>query len=347
MSGVRPLAVALAGCGGFARHHIEAWSRRPRARLAALVDPDPAAREAARALAPGAAAFATLDAALRGGGIDLVDVCAGETAHAVLVLAAARAGIVCISQKPLTPDLESSIALVDAVAKLGGKLIVHENWRFRPWFQETRRLIDEGALGAPRALTFRFRPGDGAGPGAYADRPPSFRNARRFLIHETGVHFIDVFRFLLGEPVAVTARLRTVNPAIAGEDAGLVAFEFAGGAVAMLDADRSLDHPARSPRFTGGTMILEGTDAALRLDGEGRLFLRRAGALGEIEHIYAIPAVGYAGDSVGAQIDHILDHMLDGRPVANDGQSYLANIRIEAAIYRAAEEGRTIRIAAA
>jgi predicted dehydrogenase len=347
VSGVRPLAVALAGCGGFARHHIEAWLRRPRARLAALVDPDPAARVAARALVPGAAAFATLDAALRGGGIDLVDVCAGERAHADLVLAAARAGVACVCQKPLTPDLESSVALVDAVDRLGGKLIVHENWRFRPWFRETRRLIESGALGAVRSLTFRFRPGDGAGQGAYGDRPASFREASRFLIHETGIHFIDTFRHLLGEPVAVTARLRNVNPAIAGEDAGLVVFEFAEGAVAVLDADRTLDHAARGPRFTSGTMLVEGSGATLRLDGEGRLFLRRAGAPNEIEHAYAIPSIGYAGDSVGAQIEHILDHMLDGRPVPNDGQSYLANIRIEAAIYRAAEEGRTIRIAAA
>jgi predicted dehydrogenase len=38
MSERAPLTVAVAGCGGFARHHIEAWLRNPRARLVAIVD---------------------------------------------------------------------------------------------------------------------------------------------------------------------------------------------------------------------------------------------------------------------------------------------------------------------
>lgn len=344
MSDGRRLAVAVVGCGEFARHHIEAWTRNPRAQLAALVDHDPVRLASGRTLAPEATCFQSLDEALCDEKIDLVDACAGEWAHAGIALTAARAGVTCVCQKPLTPDLESSIALVDAVDRTGAKLIVHENWRFRPWFREARRLIDAGVLGVPRTLVFRFRPGDGAGPGAYADRPASFRVARRFLIHETGIHFIDVFRFLLGTPVAVSARLRTVNPAIAGEDSGMVFFEFASGAAALLDADRTLDHPARATRFTSGTMIIEGTCATLRLDGEGRLFLRRVGACEETEHVYVMPTIGYAGDSVGAQIDHILDHLIEGSPLVNDGRAYLANIRIEAAIYRAAAEERSIRI---
>ena len=40
----------------------------------------------------------------------------------------------------------------------------------------------------------------------------------KFLVHETAIHLIDVFRFLLGEePSAVYAALRRLNPAIKGE----------------------------------------------------------------------------------------------------------------------------------
>ena len=50
----------------------------------------------------------------------------------------------------------------------------------------------------------------------------------RFLIHETAIHLIDTFRFLLGEVSGVSARLRQLNTHIQGEgDAGLVLFEFA------------------------------------------------------------------------------------------------------------------------
>ena len=42
----------------------------------------------------------------------------------------------------------------------------------------------------------------------------------RFLIHETAIHLVDVFRFLMGEVAGVFARLKRFNPAVAGEDAG-------------------------------------------------------------------------------------------------------------------------------
>jgi predicted dehydrogenase len=51
---------------------------------------------------------------------------------------------------------------------------------------------------------------------------------KRFLIHETGIHLIDVFRFLLGEVRSVYADLTKLNPVIAGEDSGTVLFNFVG-----------------------------------------------------------------------------------------------------------------------
>ena len=103
----------------------------------------------------------------------------------------------------------------------GHALVVHENFRFTPWFRECRRLIDTGFFGRLHGITFRLRPGDGQGPRAYLERQPYFQAMPLFLVRETAVHFIDTFRYLMGEVVAVTARLRRLNPVIAGEDSGL------------------------------------------------------------------------------------------------------------------------------
>jgi len=54
------------------------------------------------------------------------------------------------------------------------------------------------------------------------------------LVHETAIHFIDTFRFLLGEVSGVTARLRRMNPHIVGEDAGIIMFEFAAGQTGLF-----------------------------------------------------------------------------------------------------------------
>jgi len=231
-----------------------------------------------------------------------------------------------------------------ALAEQAGiDLIVHENFRFQPWYREIKRLIDEGVLGPLRTLTFRLRPGDGAGPNAYLDRQPYFRQMTRFLIHETGVHFIDVFRFLLGEPRALTASLRRANPVIAGEDAGYVIFEFHGGVTALFDGNRLNDHAADSPRLTMGEMVIEGADSVLRLDGDGRLWRRRPGTP-EAEHVYPWSNTGFGGDCVHALCAHAVDALRRGLPPKNTGRAYLRNVELVKAVYDSSATGRRVSV---
>ena len=160
----------------------------------------------------------------------------------------------------------------------------------------------------------------------------------RFLIHETGIHLIDVFRFLLGEVSGVFARLRRLNPAIEGEDAGCVLFDFASGAFGLFDGNRLVDFPAANPRLTMGEMLLEGAAATLRLDGFGRLFLKPHQGI-ERAHAYAWQDQGFGGDCVFALQQHVVRHFRDGAPLENTGDAYLRNLEIEDAIYRSAASG--------
>jgi predicted dehydrogenase len=220
---------------------------------------------------------------------------------------------------------------------------VHENFRFQPWYRHAKALLGAGRLGQPHAIAFRLRPGDGQGPAAYLDRQPYFQKMPRFLIHETGIHFIDVFRFLLGEVTAVTARLRRLNPAIAGEDAGHVIFEFESGASGIFDGNRLNDHAAENGRLTMGEMWLEGSEGVLRLDGDGGLWFKPQGQTERAEP-YPWQNRGFAGDSVHALIRHVADHLRHDTPVENTGRDYLRNIEIEEAIYQSHETGRRIEV---
>ena len=89
----------------------------------------------------------------------------------------------------------------------GGQLVVHENFRWQPWYREAHRLIRDGVLGKLHSVAFRLRPGDGQGPRAYLERQPYFQKMPRLLVHETAIHWIDTFRFLMGEITAVYASL--------------------------------------------------------------------------------------------------------------------------------------------
>jgi predicted dehydrogenase len=165
----------------------------------------------------------------------------------------------------------------------------------------------------------------------------------RFLVHETGIHFIDTYRFLLGEIEAVFAWLRRLKRAIAGVDAGYVLFRFASGAAGLFDGNRLNDHVSDNTRRTMGEMWLEGSAGILRLDGSGRLWQKPH--LGEERpHVYAFDDHTFGGDCVYHLQRHVLDHLLDGNPIENAAENYLRNIEIEEAVYRSADEGRWVQV---
>ncbi len=337
-----PLRVAVAGAGYFARFHHEAWVRMPDADLVAICDID-AAKASAAAAAAGTVGYGDLTAMLDAVRPDLLDIATPPESHRALAAAAAGRGLPAICQKPLAPTIAEACEIVETAENAGVLLAVHENFRFQPWYREFGRQIAAGRLGDPHGITFRLRPGDGQGPAAYLDRQPYFQDMERFLIHETGIHFIDTFRFLMGEITAVYAELRRVNPAIAGEDAGIVTFNFANGAAGLFDGNRLNDHVADNPRLTMGEMWLEGSDGVLRLDGDGRIWWKPHGG-NEAKHEYTWHDRGSAGDCVAATQAHIVAHLHDGATLENDGRSYLRNMEIEEAIYRSAAEGCRIPV---
>jgi D-apiose dehydrogenase len=336
------IKVGAFGTGFFSTFHYDAWTRLPGVELAGICVKGNRARAEDFASRYGAAAVFTDPAEmLDRTKPDLVDIITTPESHAGLVEIAAERRIPMICQKPLAPTLDEARRLVETAERAGTLLVAHENWRFKPWNREIARLLGVGSVGTPYNITFRMRPGDGQGPHAYLDRQPYFQQMPRFLVHETGIHTIDVFRFLMGEVDGVFARLRKLNPVIAGEDAGLVTFSFASGAAGLLDGNRLVDFPAENPRMTMGMLLLEGSEGSIRLDGQGRIFLRKPGEA-ETEHSYRWENRGYGGDSVHALQAHVLEHLRSGAPVENTGRDYLRNLVVEDAVYRSHEEGRWI-----
>jgi predicted dehydrogenase len=255
----------------------------------------------------------------------------------------AERGLPMICQKPLARTLEEARELVEVAEGAGATLAVHENFRFMPWYQEAYRLIQNGRFGSLHTIAFRLRPGDGQGPRAYLERQPYFQKMERFLVHETAIHFIDTFRFLMGEVKRVFAWLRRMNPVIAGEDAGYILFDFVNGSSGIFDGNRLNDHVTDYPLRTMGEMWLEGSAGALRLDGSGRLWWRPHRGLEE-EHKYTWKNINFGGDCTYNMEIHIFSHFTAGTPLQNDGRAYLRNLEIEEAVYRSAAEGRWVDV---
>jgi predicted dehydrogenase len=249
---------------------------------------------------------------------------------------AARRGAHVICQKPMAPSLADCVAMVRACETAGVRLIVHENWRWQPWYREMRRLVDERRFGQVFHLGFRMRTGDGRGPAPYRVQP-YFREMPRLLIYETFVHFLDTYRYLAGEIESVFCTIRRVNPRIRGEDCATVQVRFRSGAGGLIDGNR-ISGPA-TPPLAFGEFELEGDSASIRLTSEGDLRIRDDGGE-EREHPFAKVESGYKGDSVKAMQEHFIECVRSGRPAESEGEEYLKTVALVDACYRSAESRR-------
>lgn len=339
------LRVGSIGAGFFASFHLDAWSRLEGASLVALCDRDPQALARAAARYEIGSLHTDIDDFFEAGPFDIVDIVVPPAGHSALIERAVATARLVICQKPFCASLEEAVRATELAEARAVPLVVHENFRFQPWYEIVRGLLQDGAIGTPYQATFRLRPGDGQGPDAYLDRQPYFRTMDRFLVHETAIHFIDVFRFLFGDPSAVFADLRRLNPAIAGEDAGMVLMRYDSGFRAVFDGNRLADHTAHNPRRTLGEFLIEGSAATLRLDGDGRMWRRAHGSYGETAIACSFSQHGFGGDCVYRLQDHVLAALTSGAPLANTARSYLSNLEIEAAVYRSQAEGRWIDLA--
>ncbi len=337
------IRVAVIGGGYFASFHINAWLRIPNVELSAIIENDRSKHKALEESvstngSPGTLITDSFSNALQGGAIDIIDIATPPQSHAVLIEEAIKLKCpLIICQKPFCGNLEAAEEILNTIACSDSKVVVHENFRFQPWFRKIKSIIDESTLGDVLQATFRLRPGDGQGESAYLERQPYFRQMDRFLIHETGIHYIDVFRYLFGEPDALSADLRRLNPAIAGEDAGHFIFYYDNGLRAHFDGNRLLDHATENSRLTMGEMLIEGTKGCLSLHGNGDLHLRNFGHADWQTIEYAFDDNDFGGDCVYHLQKHVVDHLQRNTPLENIANDYLNNQRLESLVYTAAQ----------
>ena len=93
-----------------------------------------------------------------------------------------------------------------------------------------------------------------------------------------------------------------------------------------------------------GEMWIEGPEGTLRLDGEGRLWLRKFGENAETAQPFEWRDHLFGGDCVHLCNRHILDAWLADEEPETAAAAYLRNQEIEDAIYRSAETGTHLAV---
>jgi predicted dehydrogenase len=322
------LRIAIAGAGMVSRHHLRAWAATANATVVAIADPD-ALRASARATEFGiGASFADPDEMLDSIRPDALDIAAGHAAHRPLCLAAARRGIAVLCQKPLGPTLAEARAIVDGVGSRT-RLMIHENWRFRPWYRQAAAWIDDGAIGAPRQLTLSARSSGfllQGGKRPALERQPMLAHVPRLVIGEVLVHHLDVTCCLLGALQVTAASIQRCTLGVAGETAAQI--RLAGQRThAMVFGDMA--DPCATEVLTDA-MHLVGTEGEIRLDGPTlSLSGRRTQRLD-----FDLDA-GYQR-SYDTAIAHFACALLEDRPFATSPEVHLRILALAEDAYRLA-----------
>jgi predicted dehydrogenase len=326
-----PLRIGLIGAGWVTKYHLPAWQKRaPHARVTAIADPavDSAA---ARAKSFGIPNFyASTEAMLAAEHLDVVDICAPRDAHEHMVRLAAAKGLAIICQKPLAPTLAAATTLV---ACLPGpvRLMVHENWRFRPNYRRLKQWLDAGWAGDIRQVRLDFL-SSGMLPDADGQRPalvrqPFLRGLPRMLVSEILIHHLDTLRFLLGELELVSATLEHTNDEITGEDVATIVLRTQGGAPVVVTANFAV-HGA--PPLPSDQLTITGSDATLTVDGY------RLAATGPHEAVEDFdPNLAYQG-AYDRTIEHFVDALQRGLPFETAPEDNLRTLELVERIYERA-----------
>jgi len=182
--------------------------------------------------------------------IDIVDICTPGDSHAEIAIAAAAAGKTILCEKPLANSVADAERMLAAVRKAGVIHMLCHNYRRCPAVTLAKQLIDAGELGA----IHHYR-------GVYLQDwivDPAFPRVWRLEKARAGSgslgdilsHTMDLSRYLVGEPVAVSGALTTFiveRPLPDGsgkrgkvdvDDAAQALVRFASGAVGYYEGSR-------------------------------------------------------------------------------------------------------------
>lgn len=187
------LRIAVLGVGMMGADHVaRITSTIAGARVAVINDYMVDKAEALAATIPGCRVVADPIEAIADPEVDAVLLATPGATHEAQLLACIEHGKPVLCEKPLTTDVETSLAVVKAEKASGKKLIqVGFMRRFDPEYAELKELIDSGELGRPLVVHCAHR-----NPAV----PPGFDSA--MIVKDSLVHEVDVTRFLLDEEIA-------------------------------------------------------------------------------------------------------------------------------------------------
>jgi len=282
--------------------------------------------------------YETVEAMLNDGGVDALVISTPNYLHAPQTIAALKAGVHVMVEKPMAMNANEAEQMCEASEKSGALLMVAHCWRFDPdvlWLKKQSkklgRIIRTKGYGVhthwgPRGW---FTQKQFAGGGAMADM---------------GIHALDTVRFLLDDPkpVSVYAKIGTYYKDFDVDDTGVIVVEWDNGATSYLESGWWQPHA-------------DGPQAATQLygtQGFGQLFPTKLELpsvneekIEVVDSGFEFPRREHAPQSLyETQMKYFVECVEQKKTPVPGGLEGWINMRVVDAAYESSETGRVVNL---
>lgn len=256
---------------GVGRWHLQQYQKIPGVVIQALCDQhaETLKRNAEEFNAP--QTFADFDKFLEEADIDAVSLAVPNFLHKPMTLAALDRGLHVLCEKPMALNAAEALEMRAKVRATGKKFMIHFNQRFRAEHQFFKTIIDSGKLGDIYYATTGWRRMRGIPKfgGWFGQKKMSGGGP----LIDLGVHMLDLTRWLIGSPKAVTVSASTyshLGRSMAREQ--MKEFDVEDLAAALI-------------RFDNGSSLMLEVNWALNFEEREKVFLELSGTKGGLSNV--------------------------------------------------------------
>jgi len=331
------MKIAFAGTGYINKIHAQS-SRNLGVELTAVVNHKPESMVEFGKRFRISRQYETVEALLKDGGVDALVVSTPNYLHAPQTIAALKAGVHVMVEKPMAMNAREAEKMMEASTQSGAKLMVAHCWRFDPdvlWLKaqskKLGRIIRTKGIGVHThwGPSGWFTQKQFAGGGAMVDM---------------GIHALDTARFLLGDPkpVSVYAKIGTYYKDFDVDDTGVIIVEWDNGATSYIESGWWQPHA-------------DGPEAATQLYGTrgfGQLFPTqlevpniKVQKVDVIKSGFKFPRKEHCPQSLyDAQMAYFIDCVRRKKTPVPGGLEGWMNMKVVDAAYKSSKTGNVVEI---
>lgn len=346
------IKIGIIGTGSISNLHMAGYTRLDNVEVVAACDLNGKRAEEFAEKYGIKHVFTHYDEMLKMKELDAVSVCTWNNGHAPASIAALKAGKHVLCEKPLAMNVGEALEMESAAKESGKILMVGFVRRFGQNTKILSDFINRGYLGDIYYVKTKCIRRCGNPGGWFSDKK---RSGGGPLI-DLGVHMIDLSRYLMGKPKAISVTGATFNnigfrsnikafdrytPADKDdhcdvEDMAVAMIRFDNGAV--LNVETSFSQHIKDDELT---LELYGTKAGAMMEPKLELYSEMEDYLVDITPRYSAVSDSFT-ENFKNETAHFIDCIVNGTECVNPVEDGVELMRILDAIYKSAASGAEV-----